>query len=533
LEVFLDKDYVILKYQDTVLSDLDSTISDVEIKINIVDATAASAQSRLKALFDSQNIQIPKSNLGFSRTEIEVQDTVNAGDDYDELFINAFNELEQNGLDPSRLSRSDFLDEETLRRIDADATIPLYKQPNLDKYDYMISAFCGIISGLLDSFFVGKPGIKPEDKGLLQCFTDKQADNLVERFAKLVHQADDRKYKNALNAAQQITNAEAKAAAIFNAKKLKPSKITEGSVASAIGFLENRFRVNYDARYASDLLDAESLSMRPSSHHLLSLAHCPDMIGLFFSILDQFTGSNSFISNGKIVRFDPIETTPGFKLVGSNFIAKLFCGICNWLGHIISDLAGSSGTRGHINSGRGSGVPIPLFELFQLCDFGSLKVGNDFKSIAEVMVSAFEQGYDLRFAATMAIPVVLNDILIRLCWALKSHFYHKRVWKESIPVGDKPDLQRMILIGQGTLCLIDFGDAAIRSGGNALEFMLHLNIVAWVRVGILGYKEIKRAYDYSGLLDTTTINKSINDEWDRLLQESAQTDNEDYFYCKK
>ena len=98
-------------------------------------------------------------------------------------------------------------------------------------------------------------------------------------------------------------------------------------------------------------------TMAAKNHHIKSLAHCPDPIGLFFSIIDQFAGTATFISNGQIISV----RTETQELQGGNFIAKLFCGFANWIGHIMSDAAGSSGGRG--NSGRGSGVPIPFFEV--------------------------------------------------------------------------------------------------------------------------------------------------------------------------
>ena len=72
----------------------------------------------------------------------------------------------------------------------------------------------------------------------------------------------------------------------------------------------------------------------------------------------------------------------------------------------MSDAAGSSGGRG--NSGRGSGVPIPFFEVFLLFDFGSFQVGKDRQTFAEVMTRVFQDGYDLRFGAAMAIPVSIK-----------------------------------------------------------------------------------------------------------------------------
>ena len=42
----------------------------------------------------------------------------------------------------------------------------------------------------------------------------------------------------------------------------------------------------------------------PQNHHLKSLAHSPDIVGLFFSILDQFQNKASYVSNGRLIRID-------------------------------------------------------------------------------------------------------------------------------------------------------------------------------------------------------------------------------------
>lgn len=139
------------------------------------------AQARLNALFKMRNLTKPESKANLEAVEPQKNETDDEDDfdykdiDYDTLFDEAFHSLEERGIDPICITREDFLDEETLKRIDADVNIPLYKQPHLDKYDYMISACCGIIAGLIDSFFVGKPGISQVKKGLLQGLqTNKQ-----------------------------------------------------------------------------------------------------------------------------------------------------------------------------------------------------------------------------------------------------------------------------------------------------------------------------------------------------------------------
>lgn len=49
-----------------------------------------------------------------------------------------------------------------------------------DKYDYLIATGCGVVAGLVDSFFVGMPG---ESK--LGGWTDAQVDKAVMGFGKI------------------------------------------------------------------------------------------------------------------------------------------------------------------------------------------------------------------------------------------------------------------------------------------------------------------------------------------------------------
>lgn len=317
-----------------------------------------------------------------------------------------------------------------------------------DKYDYMIAVACGAVAGLVDIFYVGSPL-----DSQLGRWTDAQVDGAVKKFAKLCGWS--------------------------------PRQGKENSVASAIGFLEEKFPVNYDQRHSGDV--GGLFKMSAKNHHLKSLAHSPDIIGLFFSILNQFTSTASFLDNGKLITIK----TESFELQGSNVISKLFCGVANWFGHIMSDVAGSSGGRGSSGAGgRGSGVPIPFFELFQLCDFGSFQVGENRNTLATVATKVFQEGYDARHGITMAIPVLLCELSIKLAWALKRRFYHKRPLPECVPKNSNDDLRLMLIIGNGTLCFMDGADAALRSGGNWVNFFLRLNLIAWCRLTFLILKEI-------------------------------------------
>lgn len=345
-----------------------------------------------------------------------------------------------------------------------------------DKYDYLIAAFSGVSAGLIDLFFVGVSG-----NSLLCNFTDDQADKLVMNFSKSVGWS--------------------------------PRAGQENNVASAIGFLEKKYPVNYDQ--AHKVAAGGALDMAAKNHHFKSLSHSPDLVGLFFSILDQFQGKSTFLSDGQLIRID--STNSKLRLEGSNLHSRIFCGFCNWLGHIMSDMAGSSGGRAAM-TGRGSGIAIPFMPLFQMCDFGQLQVGDNRNTLAIVMTKVFQEGYDLRFGAAMAIPVVLNELMIKVLWVIKSRFYKKKEWKDCIPYQKHADLRLMLIIGHGTMCVMDGADATIKSGGNAVAFVLRLNIIGWTRLLVLVFKELKIRYGNQVM----EVFKSFFDEMWCLLNTSEQ-----------
>jgi len=360
----------------------------------------------------------------------------------------------------------------------------LLKEAECDRYDYMIASFSGLVAGLIDSFFVGSPA-----DSKLQSWSDEKVDNLVIKFANLVWKQDKK-----------------------NGARLRKQP---DSIASAIGFLERRFKVNYDARYARDLKMGEAtLNMRPSDHHLKSLAHAPDIIGLFFSILDQFTGKASFISDGRLLRLEPKEDGTQ-RLQGGNLLAKLFAGFANWFGHLLSDVSGSSGVRGHDNGRRGAGIPLPFFELFQFADFGQVSHNGKTLSFADFSTKVFESGYDARHGVAMAVPVVFNELVIRLLWGLKSLFYHKNSWLESIPAGNKPTLRKMLFVGHGALCLTDGMDAYIRSGNVPILFATRLNYVAWSRFAYASMQELKHVLG-KDVYDWKAVDAHLDQEWKKL-----------------
>ena len=103
-----------------------------------------------------------------------------------------------------------------------------------DSSDYLIAVACGAVSGLVDIFLVGAPS-----QSVIGKWTDAQVDEAVKKFAEK------------------------------SGWSPRPGK--EGNVASAIGYLERQYKVNYDQRYSADVGGAFNMSTK--NHHIKSLSH--------------------------------------------------------------------------------------------------------------------------------------------------------------------------------------------------------------------------------------------------------------------
>ena len=134
-------------------------------------------------------------------------------------------------------------------------------KPECDKLDYALAVGSGALCGIMDIFLVGKPGESP-----LGDITDKWFENRTKDFAKMCGWKDG-----------------------------------EGKDASsAIRYLEKKFKIPYDQRGTGDI-GSKIFGLSPENHHFKSLGHNPSLLGLFFSILDQFNNESHFVSNGMMI----------------------------------------------------------------------------------------------------------------------------------------------------------------------------------------------------------------------------------------
>ena len=126
--------------------------------------------------------------------------------------------------------------------------------PECDKTDYILAACSGAICGVMDIFLVGKPGESPVGD-----VTDKWFENRTMDFAKMCGWDDS----------------------------------NNNSLSAAIKHLEKKFKIPYDQRGAGDAA-SWVFDLSPKNHHFKSLGHNPTLLGLFFSILDQFTNTSHY-----------------------------------------------------------------------------------------------------------------------------------------------------------------------------------------------------------------------------------------------
>lgn len=346
-------------------------------------------------------------------------------------------------------------------------------KPNCDKLDYVLAASSGALCGIIDIFLVGKPGESP-----LGEITDKWFAARTMDFAKLCH----------------------------------PDKKNFDSLESALRFLEKEFKVPYDQTGLGDA-GRNVFGLNAKNHHFKSLAHNPSLLGLFFSILDQFTNTSHFISDGQLISLQHADEK--WELQGRNIPSKLFCGFVNWFGHLVSDVSGS---RASARSGsRGMGIPSPLWtwtnDIIAIKAKLGLHVTETDKAMNELALTIFEEGYDARFQTAQAIPVFLNELLVRFIYAVRRLYRYfletpnenrsfKLMWKKCEPFSN-PTVKRMLTVAHGTFCLVDVGDAvcsAFVSGSgtfNTVEFVLRLNVVGVGRFSISLYGETKRVLSYN------------------------------------
>jgi len=355
-----------------------------------------------------------------------------------------------------------------------------------DGVDYAVAVTCGIVSGLIDSIFVGEWNFENA-----KAVSNEEINRKVIEFAKKQGYKGDR-------------------------------------LGEAINFLEKKFPLPGDGAWNGEEL-AKNITAK--THHLDDFCHHPTLIGLICCVIVQFTGTTVYSDkNGTAVEL-PITVNDYGNFVGKNPVTKMFAGVINWFitvakttanrkGHIFSDMAGSKKT-----AGKGMGLPGSF--LSTLKELSSLPVLKDTK-FPENLRKAFQNGigagksqidlgvfnslfegasskFDMRTEMAIkhelkrqALPVIINEVSVRGIYFIRrfaDEIKEKKIqsvnelnkidWKKTLPSKNRT-ITRMLTISTSTFTAIDLADAtirsAIKSGGVsnplfAKNFLLRVNFV--------------------------------------------------------
>lgn len=332
-----------------------------------------------------------------------------------------------------------------------------------DKLDYGMAVACGLLSGVIDSFWVGKFSFERAHE-----WGSEEVNDFVLHIAnKTGYEKDD--------------------------------------LAGAIRHLEQKYEFVGDkctAEYGGGL-----------QHHLRDFGHHFSIVGLICSILTQFTETcYGTDTNGRLLKVDVKNN----ELIGADVREKIIFGTINWFFHMVSDMAGSN-----TYAGAGTGIPGPVVSLMKemsaLPIFTDKKIGDD--EIPKLVSKLFngtlldikdENGKPIRFdlreelgvvheIGRQAVPVIVNECLTRLMFFMR-RFYNelkknkiasisnlKKIEFENIMPFKNRITTRMLTVATGTFTAFDTADAAIRAaienGGFVnnpaffVDFALRINIV--------------------------------------------------------
>ena len=426
----------------------------------------------------------------------------------------------------------DRLAENAERIKDLDAEIDRLTN-HADGLDYTVAVAVGILTGLIDSFFcvIGDPDAPAGDsetwKDILGKAWEKElgkTDDLFNKFVMKQAGVDTSNYDN--------LDSEEK-------KKLLQNAIRE---------LENKYPLPSDDVWKKKG-DGNSLSST-FYHHIEDFCHHPTAIGFLSCLISEFFKVAFFVDEkgkwhftlantkkedmiwlwGSVIltgllhwlvsvaerKYSETQQQEMPKplqkilrlLVSSPAAIQILMKLKNWLGHLCSDIAGSSNA-----TGRGMGIPgIITAQLKELAAILPIPGFN------EALNSYFYQGFDFRAESTImrialkqAVPVITNEILVRgfyfvrrLIGEAQEHGtdWNKYDWQKTLPFNNRT-IVRMLTISHGTFVAVDLADAAIRTAVSGqytdpatflARMALRVNFVGLGRFTIAVYSDVKMGF---------------------------------------
>lgn len=254
---------------------------------------------------------------------------------------------------------------------------------------------------------------------------------------------------------------------------------------------KTQYKTPYDAQdNRNTTIHVEGLSAY--YHRLLSLGHDP-ILGFLIGILDIMNNRMTTIDkSGKIVS----------QVMGcytGRTESSLFEALLRQLRHLKSDLTTSMG------------LPAPLMGVFNLFQFG--EIGEEKQTIAEIVQGMYYEGYDFIHFCSASIPVMVSEIIVRICYAFK-RIKEGHSIKDSIPVTlnrtQRPKLGTMLFISHSISTSINAGKVYFTKNP------MSINYPQWLAFAKYSYQQLKWSLVNKPLLRDKYVHDKIDEEFKEL-----------------
>lgn len=373
--------------------------------------------------------------------------------------------------------------------------------PKADKVDYIVAAASGLLCGMLDVFGVGEFDLA-RGRSLA-------AEDVKEYVQKVAQKIDD--YKG-------------------------------NDLTDAVSFLEKKFPIPSDGN-TSDFGGG-------LQHHMRDFAHHPTLLGLFFSILTQFTGCSFGMYESGVFGCVPVpEKSKG--CIGKDIPDKLIKGTVDWFFHLVSDMAGSSATAA---ASGGTGIPGPLLALAK--EISALPIFKNTDSASFLMrvfngtifAQRDENGrliketvirFDLRGElgalyemGRQALPVLANECIVRAFYFIRRLVAEIRrinphslddlsgiEWRSVVPAKN-PTITRMLVVATGVFTAVDVTGAVVTE-----KYLLSVNYVGVARfaialgpemVYVMKRRDLKKLRDMYQTIERSTFDEDDKKNYERI-----------------
>ena len=372
-----------------------------------------------------------------------------------------------------------------------------------DKLDYSVAIASGILTSLIDMIFVGETDFK------IKFDINSQKDGVCKDFEKVVKETG------------------------------KKAGYTGDKLKGAIAKNEKTYRVPQD-----NVWKGKDIGISGESHHVDDYAHHPTPVGLLSAIISEVLRVGIFQNKDGELHIINIETTfeERIQKISPAIISGLLLWVTemaeekrydemeeihesvrnvvkklsaaplaiqvlkiskNWIGHLISDMHGSSGS-----AGAGMGIPGIFVSLLKEI---SMMPGIDHTNLPQIVNDLYvNKRVDLRTEIMFtreakkaggelitkinrqALTVIINELLVRSFYFIRhlaeqlkdKKTFNEVDWNNVIPFNNRT-IQRMMTISTAAFWAVDSLDAvvegAIHSKGSWAEFgrqlLLRVNFV--------------------------------------------------------